>query len=150
MKKHENIKKWDYNYKREYDCKLCHKPNGHSYICLDCRNLLQGVKKPVKDANGVIIKRIPKSCVDCGCTIVRRGLGAKRCRDCTTVNNQLRYSLYKKVEFIDYKINQLQNAKEQGFGSRRRLANLRLSRQRLVVRIHGTYLSSKHVKTISI
>jgi len=134
------MKKWNYNYKREYECKLCHKMNSSSYICAECRNLLQGIKKPVKDANGVIIKRIPKKCVDCGCTIVRRGLSAKRCRDCTAVNNQLRYSLYKKVEFVDYKINQLQTAKKLSFGSKRRLDNLILSRQHLMGRIKATYL----------
>lgn len=140
MKKPEQLKKWDYNFKREYECKLCHKMNRSSYICADCRNALQGITKTKR---GVSVKRKENRCIDCNCVIVRRGLTAKRCRDCTAVNNQLRYSLYKKVEFVDYKINQLQTAKELSFGSKRRLENLLLSRQHLMGRIQATYLYDK-------
>lgn len=143
MKKPEQLKKWDYNFKREYECKLCHKMNKSSYICHECRNALQGVTRPILKRNGEPIKRQPNRCRDCGCTIVRRGLTAKRCRDCTAVNNQLRYSLHKKVEFVDYKINQLQTAKELSFGSKRRLENLLLSRQHLLARIKATYIYDK-------
>lgn len=114
------------NHKRVYKCKLCHNMNSNSYVCYKCRSLLCKRKDD------------ERRCVMCNCRLVNRSAMALRCRDCSRRVEDLRRSLRFKLQRNLDTINTLEAGKGDRVGVEQRIENLKLYRQKLLLRLDST------------
>ena len=91
--------------------------------------------------------KLPRKCLNCGCSIKNNSKTAIRCRDCSFVINQRRNDIRLRLESNRKKIAFLESGIGESYGRSQRIENLKLAGKRLLVRLNDTYVYDSSKRT---
>lgn len=140
MRQKKNIKP---KVKRIVECRLCGKKNDYSYVCKECRAHFEKQREKRLNAKQGHFKEFSRKCTYCGCSLNTLQSNAYRCRDCKFALDGRRRSVRKRLDVNESTIALLESGKGCAIGREQRIINLKLHREKLLLRLQSTYTYTK-------